>query len=446
VHSTRILDAKVPLGVLIDTTSLDALLCADDEDAKTLLDYQIAKHFRFVRSPTTTDHAALERIDCFSIHEEEGGKASAVTVPLENGEAIYDLPWQKEVIQHLAQVLDVGRKTAHSDHEMARLILVAAALSRSRDTYLLVTAHEGLLRKRLWLESHIPGVPINIVTVSEAKEILDLYAKNLGKYHVCANGYCNKGLWYWYSFRSKVPHFNVEEGIMTALANRLRNLLMSIDEMGFQYYTGVNNDTMRDTLYHFYYFIILVSGIFDSLAIKAKAHYDLHFSGDNYPSRTSFNPKSGCDFLKALREKNSTLRDFINQDVDFIKVIYALREQVIHREMLRETGFHLTGSDGEWKANFIWTNSSTVRSIRNCGDVPRAYDATSEWGVYESGRNHFFDPFHFAKAAGKKLSEFVDRYLELLGYRNWAEESDASIQVTRFRAELRGFRKNRLGY
>lgn len=446
MHSTRILDAKVPLGVLVDTTSLDALLCADDEDAKTLLDHQMAKHFRFVRSPTMTEHAALERIDCFSIHEEEGGKASAVTVPLENGEAIYDLPWQKEVIEHLAQVLDVGRKTADSDHEMALLVLVAAALSKSRDTYLLVTAHEGLLHQRLWLESHIPGVPINIATVGEAKEILDLYAKGLGKYHVCANRYCNKGLWYWYSFRSKVPHFNVEEGIMTALANRLTNLLMSIDEMGFQYYAGVNKDTMRNTLYHFYYFIILVSGIFDSLAIKAKAHYDLHFSGDHYPSRTSLNPKPGHEFLKALREKNLVLCERIKQDEDFIKIIYTLREQVVHREMLRKTGFHMAGSDGKWKANFIWTDSSTVRSIGNCGDVPRAYDPISEWGVYESGRNHFFDPFHFAKAAGKKLSEFVDRYLELLGYKNWAKEPDDSIQVARFRAELRGFRRNRLGY
>ena len=446
MHSTGILNAKVPLGVLIDTTSLDLLLYADDEDAKTLLDYQIVEQFHFVRSPAMTEHTALERIDCFSIHEEEGGKASAVTVPLENGEAICGLPWQEEVIEHLAQVLDVGRKTADSDHEMAILVLVTAALSRSRDTYLLVTAHEGLLHQRLWLESHIPGVPINIATVSEAKEILDLYTKSLGKYHVSANGYCSKGLWYWYSFRSKIPHFNVEEGILTALGNRLTNLLMSIDEMGSQYYSGVDNDTMRNTLYHFYYFIILVSGIFDSLAIKAKAQYGLHFSGDRYPSRTSIHPTAGQEFLKALREKNPELRDRINQDVNFIKLIYTLRKQVVHREMLRETGFHLTGSNGEWKANFIWTDSGIVKSIRNCGDVPRAYDPISEWGVYESGRNHFFDPFHFAKAAGKKLSEFVDRYLELLGYKNWVEEPDDSIHGARFRAKLRGFRKNRLGY
>ena len=132
--------------------------------------------------------------------------------------------------------------------------------------------------------------------------------------------------------------------------------------------------------------------------------------------------------------------------MDFIKLIYTLREQVVHREMLRETGFHLTGPNGEWKANFIWTDSSTVKSIRNCGDVQRAYDPISEWGVYESGRDHFFDPFHFVKAVGKKLSQFVDRYLELLGYKNWVEKPNDSIQEAQFRAQLRGFTKNRIGY
>ena len=113
--------------------------------------------------------------------------------------------------------------------------------------------------------------------------------------------------------------------------------------------------------------------------------------------------------------------------------------------MLQETCFHLRNSDGEWKANFIWTNSKTVEAIKRCGDCPCPYDPVSKWGVYESGRNYFFDPFLFAKAATKELCTFVDRYLELLGYENWFNEAGNSNSANAFQRRLHLFRKCRLG-
>jgi hypothetical protein len=56
--------------------------------------------------------------------------------------------------------------------------------------------------------------------------------------------------------------------ILDGFSQRFCFLLMSIDEMGFQYYRGVNNVTMDDMLYHFNYFILLITGIYDSLALQ----------------------------------------------------------------------------------------------------------------------------------------------------------------------------------
>jgi hypothetical protein len=95
----------------------------------------------------------------------------------------------------------------------------------------------------------------------------------------------NRGLWYWYSFRTKVPFFHVgvtiNEPYLDAFSSRFINILMSIDEIGIQYYSGVNNDTLDDTMYHFNYFITLISGIFDALALTTKDKYELTFSMDN---------------------------------------------------------------------------------------------------------------------------------------------------------------------
>ena len=62
---------------------------------------------------------------------------------------------------------------------------------------------------------------------------------------------------------SKVKKTNLMEllnnSMMDGFSQRVCFLLMFIDEMGFQYYSGVNNVTMDDMTYYFNYFILLNS-------------------------------------------------------------------------------------------------------------------------------------------------------------------------------------------
>ena len=328
MDSRPVLRVKAPLGVLIDTASLDSLLSlsGEAESVRTFLDYQIAKHFKFVRSPTSTDHPRLNCIGCYSISQVADQQALAVAVPEEDGESTSAFAWNREAVALVAQTLETDLSASAEVDQPVTLAHVVAAMNRFENSWLLVTAHAGLLRKRLWLESHIPGGTLNIVTVQEAKEIMDLFAKRLGRYHISPNHYCQTGFgWYWYLFRSRIPHCHVENGILRSLANRLTSLLMSIDKMGFQYYAGIDNNSMMNLLYHFYYFIVLVTGTFDSLSIKTKLQYGLQFKDDNVPARTSLNNKAGREFLNSLRDKDKMLREHINHYVDFISLIYSLR-------------------------------------------------------------------------------------------------------------------------
>lgn len=446
MDSRRIICKDSRLGILIDSRSLDKLLASGNDRAKTLLSYRIAKHFQFVRSPLETDHEELMAIPELLLAVDEDGNWATAEIKTDEDEIMFGFPCRMDVVEHVARILYGKESVARTEREAGTLAFVEAALNRGTDTFLLVTDNEALLTKRLWLELHIPGSQLNIVTVEEAREVLDLFAKHHGKYHTCPNGFCNKGHWYWLSFRSKIPHYNVQEGILTGLANRFINILMSIDEMGKQFYQGVNNDTMRNTLYHFYYFITLLTGAFDSLAIKTKEQYQLSFQGDNIPSQTTLNPYPGRQFLRAIRDKHQKLHDFIDHYVQFRKLVYRLRESVIHREMPLETTFYLTGSEGSWKANFIHVDAEVVAFIRGCGDSDRAYDPFSEWGVYKSRKDFFLEPLYFSKSAGKVLSQFVDGYLKLLGFNNFVEQSPNTRTARAFIGSLRAFSSNRLGY
>ncbi len=189
--------------------------------------------------------------------------------------------------------------------------------------------------------------------------------------------------------------------------------------MGFQYYSGVNNDLMENMIYHFNYFISLVSGVFDNLAIASKNRLALAFRGASIPARISLNPKAGKEFLKALGRENHELHKRITDHTNFVNLIYSLRELVIHREMLPKTTFE--NRNEKWKAMFITVDTNVVDLIRQCGDTSQDYEPTTLWGQYELAGESHLEPFHFSKAVARLLSSFCNTYLRLLGYSDFLE-------------------------
>src|SRR5450759_2745183 len=147
--------------------------------------------------------------------------------------------------------------------------------------------------------------------------------------------------------RLKLPHYNVGDPMIDALSLRFQYILMALDEIGIQFYSGTGNDTMDNTLYHFNYLISLITGIFDNLALKTNSHLAINFVDLR---KVCINNNSGREFLREIRNKNQGLRDHISVYMDFINLIYEFRELVVHREGLSSTAFE--NMDEHWKANF----------------------------------------------------------------------------------------------
>ena len=187
--------------------------------------------------------------------------------------------------------------------------------------------------------------------------------------------------------------------------------------------------------------ITLITGIFDNLALKTDNYLGINF---NQKIRISLNNKSGSDFLKEVRYKNQNIRNHINAYVEFINLIYLFRELIVHREGLSKTGFENRSDDGKWKANFIKVNDEIKQKLKACGDKANNYNPFTEWGFYELHTELLLDPYNFSLKAIEKLTEFIEKYLELLGYPSFIETQKQKDED--FTKTLNFFEQYHLGF
>ena len=198
---------------------------------------------------------------------------------------------------------------------------------------------------------------------------------------------------------------------------------------------------MDNTLYHFNYLISLITGMFDNLALKTDTYLGINFSN---PTRISLSNKSGKDFLREIRNKNQNIRNHIHSFVNYIQLMYLFRELVIHREGLAKVAFNYRDEQVEWKANFIKISEEIRNKIKYCGDKPSKYIPISEWGIYEMNNEFYLEPHNFSIYILSKLIEFIDKYLELLGYPSFVD--DQKTQKSDFAKTMVFFEKYHLGF
>jgi len=429
------------LNILMDSESIDDLLLKDNRNAEKLLKYSDTDNFYLFRSPFGVKHLALQKVVQFE-KKFDNNILHAIEI---NNHGIY-FGYKQKDIDDISRKIYSKSTLSKPQRESVLLVFIQAVLFMHDVSNLLITNNNILLKNRLWFESHFPGMPLNIMTLDDALLFMDLFAKYRNTYHISGHFTCNKGLWYWASFRSKIPNYHVGDAFLDAFSQRFNFLLMSIDEIGMQYFSGINNDTMRNTLYHFNYFISLVSGVFDSLALKTKQQYKLEFKYDHIPSSISLNPQVGREFLKAVRGKNPKLRKHINQSVNLIKLIYQLRELIIHREMLKNTVYEYRGKDEKWKANFIKINNDISGLIKLCGDRKQNYTKFTKWGCHNAHKEDFLEPFHFVQEVTKVLANFCNKYLELLGFSDFIEELKSKDKNDDFARNIEVFRNDNIGF
>jgi hypothetical protein len=446
----RIQDTQDTIKLLFDSKSIEKRMPKLSRRAISLLKYQDVKPLVYLRTEYPAKNAPLKKIPEIHLLRQENG-CRYVETP---NKGKYGLRRYADMdAQWLGKEILKTETLTKEELENIDLVFIEDAFNQFEDSSLLVTENNLLLSHRGDFQRKLSSTPLNIVTMEEAAEFVDLTFKYNSQFLISNHFTTSKNAWYWYSFRLKVPHYNVDfserknqtiiemlkNSMMDGFSQRICFLLMSIDEMGFQHFSGVNNVTQEDMLYHFNYFILLMTGIFDSLALQAMDKYGLTFEGSHNPSRISLNARNGKEFLKALKAENLPLGQHIQNNCDLIKAPYLLREAIAHREGLRATHF----DDNGWQANLITVPSKFVECLRRLGDTNRRYVQITDFGIYSPS---FLDPFVFSKEIANLLFVFCDKYLELMGYPNFREQQPKDNSLGSFPSTLAMFEEDNLGF
>ena len=325
-----------------------------------------------------------------------------------------------------------------------RVVAVRASLNENRfdgDRDILLTENRNILKNRRALESEVVDyrdVRLNIMSLEEAAEFLGLFMRYRDEYRYFPKtekdiGY-SEGFelthWCWCLSDLIVSHTTNIDGIST----RLENLIVGLDELGYQYYRGTGNHTNIYTRYHFDHCVSLITGIFDSLALHTRDKYGIELRDDKTNIRT------GEPLFKELRKKNEKLWEYIESNHPFVELIYVIRPLVIHKEgvMLRGPGYRYSEGDQykNWESHVI--NMGELREkprtdfskyYEQLDDELLNYDPITKWGLICTNdtanrlpeTTQDIEPYQFMKTAIRRLIKYTDKYLKILGEENRQE-------------------------
>ena len=444
------------INIHIDSECFEKLLNNSNDVAYTILSYHRSEYFNFVKSPFSTSHDELQNIPDYNLIIDESSEKCGIEIKTNQFNKSYYFEYKATDIRRIAESVYQKEKVTDLEYYEVEKVFVQAIFNRQDSSFyssqfssryeryegfeeinIYITNNDIILKKRLWFENHFPGYPLNIMTVEEASLLMNLFLINNDLYCASSQCYYSKWYWYWFSMRLKLPHFNVGRTFIDALANRFCYSIMALDEIGKQYFLGVNNNTIETKIYHFNYLITLITGIFDNLALHTNGC--LGINEENLFNVSLSSSRKKGKFLKKVEGENAPLRKHINKHSNLINLFFLLRDPIIHREGVSTTRFHYKDEEVEWEASFIFITKKINMAIQDCGDLPRSYDPFSEWGVYQQHTHFYLEPYHFSIQAITKMAEFVDEYLKLLGDPSFMENST-------LRKELETFKYYKLGF
>ena len=417
------------LTVLIDSQSIDNVFDAGNDKAKKILYYQQHDSFTFLRSPFDTSYELLSTVEEYEIESIPDEVVNLITYA--NTQSVFR--YTDETIERKQNRLENDGYSL-SENEL-RVVAVCRSLNDSLfndSSSLFITENDTILKARLALESEFDDgneVQLNIMSLEEAAEFLGLFMRYRDKF-VFYPEEMNGGsmqydftAWCWTLSSIIVPHMGGIDG----LGARLENLIIGVDELGYQYYMGCDNSTNMKMRYHFDHIVSLITGVFDSLAIHTRDEYDLDIENKRTTIRT------GDDLFGKIREIDEELWHYIEENHHFVELIYALRPLIIHRDGVMGNVQEIVVDGSSWSSLYIALNDMEEEYrdefetyYRHLDDELLDYDPLTKWGLICADdtmerlpeKHQLIEPYQFIKTALRTLLEFVDGYLEMLGCEN----------------------------
>jgi hypothetical protein len=191
----------------------------------------------------------------------------------------------------------------------------------------------------------------NVIVPAEALNRVRILTVNLGLIYVSPMRKMSEDEYYCYRRHLLFPTFhsvrslagrvysNPEDEVpaqLASLGQRLNFICRAADKVSFLSLKAANNITEDRILYHFGYFIMLVTGIFDDLAWIINHLYRLKLDGTKVVLKQEKQEKQEKRFYKKLREHDEALCAYLTScEVQTrIQIFYPLRNRLQHRRFI----------------------------------------------------------------------------------------------------------------
>lgn len=441
------------LLILLDTPSLKS------PEAKRLMSYDDNDLFEFVSLGAGLNHPHLEikRGPTGLIEQLIIDKSNRKTEPYQS---YHGFAYLDRDMKGLSGFLNIKLD------DLMNIFLLSTLITNDRKT-ILVTERKKLINRSWWDRSFSSVPKYSVLSPREASIFIDLHCKKHGEYMSAPHYFLGEWLWYWFSMKSKVVKYQLpwstvvfakEKEIankrelmdmISALADRLVDMLTAIDEIGQQYYLGVNNNTQSKIVYHFNYWLALYVGVLDNLALITLLRYQIPIVN---VEKVGFSRSKHKDFLKEVDKHNPQIDSLLIANSNIVNLTHDPRNTVIHRERLksvtvdnRNEGFYL---------NMVRISEEFFNRIvalsKNQGDK------LNTWGHQKSHTDYFLEPYRFVKETTGMLISFVNEYLDILDFEKYLKihpeikkrikESETKKSHKDYEQSLSIFEKGNLGY
>lgn len=456
MDSRQLITGSEEIDILVDSDSIERRLDSSNSESKKILHYQQHESISFLRTPTTTTADILSSIEEYCIEEEPDQLGDSLTWPGHWSAFLYtddNLERRQRNLAALGIQLSL---------EELRMVGVRATLNsgiRDGKIGLFLTANDNILSNRRAIESEfgdMHGINLNIFSPSETGEFIGLSMRHKEDfiYYPEYDSTPSYGFgltnWCWSLRDLRIPHIGGDDEYITALRNRVENLILGLDEIGYQYYKGTGNHTNIKTRYHFDHLISLYTGILDSVALHIRDKFEIDLPDKDVSIRT------GEPLFRQVREENEHLWAHIEKNHRFVELIYVIRPLIIHREgvMSSGPGFEYREGDGyrSWESHMIDLSKLDGKYRENFSKYYRflddellQFDPLTKWGLFTDADElnqeelaetvQILEPYQFVKKSADELLRFVDGCMELLGYENRLDMLSEEYE-TRF-AELK---------
>lgn len=283
-----------------------------------------------------------------------------------------------------------------------------------------------------------------------AQRYIELYLNTFHDYRVTPNFLVSRSIYYNRRMREAIPAFSaawryavygrdvlprgdVIEDYLNALAHRMTWLMSAHDRIGWLRYSPISNDVVDEVVYQLNYFIVLATGVFDTLAWLSFHRYEMDTGMIDRNSVVLKRPRNNTprrrirsqrfyDQLDIVAPELAAYLNDVQQQLR-IRVFYGPRDSIQHRLVL--TGIRAFSRNPLSNCTVTAIDQDTALDIQLVDAEEVEHGPFTKWGidpltigVLPPGKT-LLEPYCFSRTALRFIFELANVVLQRLDMDSW---------------------------